>query len=111
MLEHVPASWKVIQHVREKFSCRSCETIAQTPAPSHPIARGRARADAASPTSCSANTACICRSNRQSMTYRREGVDLDGSTLCDWVGRRVGNADAARRGDPRPRVRGRAHPR
>jgi transposase len=35
MLEHVPASWKVIQHVREKFSCRSCETIAQTPAPSH----------------------------------------------------------------------------
>src|SRR5262249_1425253 len=42
MLEHVPASWKVIQHVREKFSCRSCESIAQTPAPSHPIARGRA---------------------------------------------------------------------
>jgi len=33
---------EVIQHVREKFSCRSCETIAQTPAPSHPIARGRA---------------------------------------------------------------------
>ena len=30
-LEHVPSSWKVIQHVREKFSCRSCETIAQTP--------------------------------------------------------------------------------
>jgi transposase len=28
--------------VREKFSCRSCETIAQTPALSHPIARGRA---------------------------------------------------------------------
>src|SRR5258708_8223094 len=42
MLEHVPASWKVIQHVREKFSCRSCETIAQTPSPSHPIPRARA---------------------------------------------------------------------
>ena len=41
-LELVPASWKVIQHVREKFSCRQCETITQAPAPNHPIARGRA---------------------------------------------------------------------
>ncbi len=41
-LEHVPARWKVIQHVREKFSCRRCEAIMQPPAPSHPIARGRA---------------------------------------------------------------------
>jgi transposase len=32
--------WKVIQTVREKFSCRSCETITQPPAPFHPIARG-----------------------------------------------------------------------
>jgi transposase len=36
-LEVVPASWKVIQHVREKFSCRSCEHITQAPAPSHPM--------------------------------------------------------------------------
>ncbi len=42
MLEMVPRQWKVIQHVREKFSCRSCEAITQPPAPSHPIARGRA---------------------------------------------------------------------
>ena len=35
-------SWKVIQHVREKFSCRACEAIAQAPAPSHPIPRGLA---------------------------------------------------------------------
>jgi transposase len=41
-LEYVPASWKVIQHVREKFSCRACEAISQPPAPSHPIPRGRA---------------------------------------------------------------------
>jgi transposase len=41
-LEHVPAAWKVIQHVREKFTCRSCEKICQAPAPNHPIARGRA---------------------------------------------------------------------
>ena len=61
MLERVPASWKVIQHVREKFSCRSRETIAQTPAPSHPIARGRAGPMLLA-TSCSANTPCTCRS-------------------------------------------------
>jgi transposase len=43
-LELVPRRWKVIQHVREKFSCRACEAISQPPAPSHPIARGRAGA-------------------------------------------------------------------
>lgn len=41
-LELIPRHWKVIQHVREKFSCRACEAITQPPAPSHPIARGRA---------------------------------------------------------------------
>jgi len=41
-LELVPRQWKVIQHVREKFSCRSCESITQPPAPFRPIARGRA---------------------------------------------------------------------
>jgi Transposase C of IS166 homeodomain/zinc-finger binding domain of transposase IS66/Transposase IS66 family/IS66 C-terminal element len=39
----IPRLWKVIQHVREKFSCRACEAITQPPAPSHPIARGRGR--------------------------------------------------------------------
>ncbi len=41
-LERVPARWKVVQYVREKMTCRSCEAITQPPAPSHPIARGRA---------------------------------------------------------------------
>jgi transposase len=41
-LELIPRQWKVIAHVREKFSCRACEAITQPPAPSHPIARGRA---------------------------------------------------------------------
>jgi transposase len=41
-LEAVPRTWKVVQHVREKFSCRTCEAITPPPAPSHPIARGRA---------------------------------------------------------------------
>jgi len=84
-LEHVPAQWKVIQHVREKFSCRSCETIAQTPAPSHPIARGRA-----GPLLLAHILFCKYGLHlpltRQSATYAREGVELDVSTLADWVG-------------------------
>jgi transposase len=84
-LEHVPARWKVIQHVREKFSCRSCETIAQTPAPSHPIARGRA-----GPFLLAHILFCKYGLHlpltRQSATYAREGVELDVSTLADWVG-------------------------
>jgi transposase len=39
-LEVIPRRWKVIQHVREKFSCRDCETIVQAPAPFHVIPRG-----------------------------------------------------------------------
>ena len=40
-LEIVPARFKVVRHVRLKFSCRSCETITQAPMPSRPIERGR----------------------------------------------------------------------
>jgi len=39
-LEVIPRQWKVIQHVREKFSCRDCETISQPPAPFHVLPRG-----------------------------------------------------------------------
>lgn len=41
-LELIPSQWKVIQQVREKLVCRACEAITRPPAPSHPIARGRA---------------------------------------------------------------------
>jgi len=85
MLEHIPRQWKVIQHVREKFSCRSCESITQPPAPSHPIARGRAGPRLLA-------HILFCKYglhlplNRQSTTYAREGIELDVSTLADWVG-------------------------
>ena len=39
-LEVIPRSWKVIQHVREKFSCRACEKVSQAPAPFHVTPRG-----------------------------------------------------------------------
>ena len=84
-LEVVPRQWKVIQTVREKFACRACEKITQPPAPFHPIARARAGASL---------LAMILYSkfgqhqplNRQSEIYGREGIELDTSTLADWVG-------------------------
>ena len=84
-LEHVPACWKVIQHVREKFSCRACETITQPPAPSHPIARGRAGPNLLAHL-LFAKYGLHLPLNRQSAAYAREGIDLDVSTLADWVG-------------------------
>jgi len=85
MLEHVPARWKVIQHVREKFSCRACEAITQPPAPSHPIARGRAGPGLLAHVLFSKYGAHLPL-NRQSAIYAREGIELDVSTLADWVG-------------------------
>lgn len=84
-LEHVPAQWKVIQHVREKFSCRRCEAITQAPAPSHPIARGRAGPQLLAHVLFAKYRAHLPL-NRQSDIYANEGVDLDTSTLADWVG-------------------------
>ena len=84
-LERVPASWYVIQHVREKFSCRSCEAITQPPAPSHPIARGRAGpvllAEIAFGKFC-----LHLPLHRQGRAFAREGVEIDVSTLADWMG-------------------------
>jgi transposase len=84
-LETIPRQWKVIQHVREKFSCRDCETIAQAPAPFHVIPRGWAGPNL---------LAMILFEkfgqhqplNRQAERYAREGVPLSLSTLADQVG-------------------------
>src|SRR5436190_2121399 len=84
-LEHVPAQWKVIRHVREKFVCRKCEAIAQSPAPSHPIARGRAGPNLLAQVLFAKYRAHLPL-NRQSDIYAKEGIDLDVSTLADWVG-------------------------
>jgi len=84
-LEVIPRQWKVIQTVREKFSCRDCETITQPPAPFHVTPRGFAGPQL---------LAMILFEKfgqhqplkRQSERYRREGVDLSVSTLADQVG-------------------------
>ena len=71
--------------MREKFSCRSCEAITQPPAPSHPIARGRAGpvllAEIAFGKFC-----LHLPLHRQSRSFAREGVEIDVSTMADWMG-------------------------
>ncbi len=84
-LELIPRQWKVIQHVREKLSCRACEAITQPPAPSHPIARGRAGPKLLAHVLFS-KYGLHLPLNRQSAAYAREGIELDVSTLADWVG-------------------------
>jgi transposase len=84
-LEVIPRRWKVVQTVREKFTCRACETITQPPAPFHPISRGRAGPNLLAMV-LDAKFANHLPLNRQSETYAREGIDLDVSTLADWVG-------------------------
>src|SRR5262249_54852753 len=84
-IEVIPRQWKVIQHVREKFSCRDCEKISQMPAPFHVLPRGWAGPSL---------LAMILFEkfgqhqplNRQAERYTREGVPLSLSTLADQVG-------------------------
>ena len=84
-LEVIPRRWKVVQTVREKFTCRACEKISQSPAPFHVTPRGWAGASL---------LAMILFEkygqhqplNRQSERYAREGVALGLSTLADQVG-------------------------
>ena len=84
-LEVIPRQWKVIQTVREKFSCRDCETIAQAPAPFHVLPRGWAGPSL---------LAMVLFEkfgqhqplNRQAERYAKEGVPISLSTLADQVG-------------------------
>lgn len=84
-LEVVPRQWKVIQTVREKFTCRQCEKISQPPAPFHPTPRGWAGPNL---------LAMILFEkfgqhqplNRQAERYAREGVEISLSTLADQIG-------------------------
>jgi transposase len=84
-LEVVPRSWKVIQTVREKFTCRACEAITQPPAPFHVTPRGFVGPNLLA-TVIFEKFGQHQPLNRQSERYAREGVDLSVSTLADQVG-------------------------
>jgi transposase len=88
VLDYLPGRFQVIRHVRPKYACRRCEANTQAPAPSMPTPRGRA---------APAMLAHLLVSKyldhlplyRQSAIYARDGLDLDRSTLSDWVGQAV----------------------
>jgi transposase len=85
MLEYVPARFKVVRHVRPKLNCTQCDTIVQAEAPTRPIARGLAGPGLLAHVLVS-KYADHLPLYRQSEIYAREGVDLERSTLADWVG-------------------------
>ena len=84
-LEVIPRRWKVIQTVREKFTCRDCERISQPPAPFHAVPRGWAGPNLLA-TILFEKYGQHLPLNRQRERYAREGVDLSLSTLADQVG-------------------------
>jgi transposase len=85
VLEYVPASFVVIRHVRPKLSCTKCDCIVQAAAASRPIERGMAGPGLLAHVLVSK----YCDHQplyRQSEIYARQGVELERSTLADWVG-------------------------
>ncbi|MBA9859925.1 IS66 family transposase [Ralstonia insidiosa] len=84
-LEYVPASFRVIRHVRPKLACTCCDHITQAAAPSRPIERGLAGPGLLAHVLVS-KFADHLPLYRQSAIYAREGVELDRSLLAKWVG-------------------------
>jgi len=84
-LEYVPARFKVIRTVRPKLSCAGCSQIVQAPAPNRVIDRGLAGPGLLAHVLV-AKYADHLPLYRQAEIYQREGVELDRSTLADWVG-------------------------
>src|SRR5438477_5291030 len=84
-LDYVPGRFKVIRHIREKLSCRSCDTVVAAPAPDHAIARGRAGAGLLAHIVVSKYDDHLPL-YRQAEIFAREGVNLETSTLSGWVG-------------------------
>jgi transposase len=85
MLEYVPASFFVVRHVRPKLSCTKCDHIVQAAAPTRPIERGVAGPGLLAHVLVS-KYADHLPLYRQSEIYARYGVELERSTLADWVG-------------------------
>jgi hypothetical protein len=81
----IPRQWKVIETVREKFTCRDCEAITQPPAPVNATPRGFIRPKLLA-TILFDKFAQHIPLNRQSQRFKCEGIDLGISTLADQVG-------------------------
>lgn len=88
VLDYLPGRFQVIRHVRPKYACRRCETITQAPAAPLPTPRGRAAPGMLAHLLVSKYLDHLPL-YRQSAIYARDGIDLDRSTLSDWVGQAV----------------------
>ena len=84
-LEYVPESFKVIRHIRPKFTCTDCDRIIEAPAPSRPIERGLAAPSLLAHVIVS-KYADHLPLFRQSEIYARQGVEISRSTMAGWVG-------------------------
>jgi transposase len=84
-LEYIPDSFKVIRHVRPKFSCTGCDRVVEAPAPSRPIERGLAGPGLLAHVIVSKFSDHLPL-YRQSEIYARQGVEISRSTLAGWVG-------------------------
>jgi len=85
MLDHVPARLRVIRIRRPRYGCRVCGTIHQAPAPERPIAKGLATPGLLAHVLVSKYCDHLPL-YRQSQIFARQGVELDRSTLANWVG-------------------------
>ena len=85
-LEYIPGRFVVNRIIRPRMACTCCEKIVQAALPSRPIERGRPGPGLLAHVLVS-KYADHCPLYRQSGIYEREGIDLDRSTLADWVGR------------------------
>src|SRR5215204_3961768 len=87
MLDLVPAVLRVKVIRRPRYACRACEeAVVQAPAPERPITRGMAT-EALLAHVLVAKYADFLPLYRQAGIFARQGIELDRSTLCDWVGR------------------------
>src|SRR5947209_16085523 len=87
MLDIVPAQLRVRVIRRPRYACRACEeAVVQAPAPERPITGGMAT-EALLAHVLVAKYADFLPLYRQAGIFARQGIDLDRSTLCDWVGR------------------------
>lgn len=85
-LEYVPGRFVVNRVVRPRMACSRCDKIQQEPLPSRPIERGRPGPGLLAHVLIS-KYADHLPLYRQSGIYAREGIDLDRSTLAEWVGK------------------------
>jgi transposase len=85
-LDVAPVQFRIIRHVRPKFSCASCQKIVQAPAPERAIEKGRASPNLLAHVLV-AKYADHNPLYRQSEQYARQGVEIDRSVLAHWVGK------------------------